>query len=86
MRHKKGVVQLAPSGDNKPVAPPNLWEQLDALRPKEPVRPEGSFTATEYQRKFDITPGKAKVQLNRMLAEGKLVRQGIYYLVANANL
>jgi hypothetical protein len=81
LRDKKGTIQPAPGGDNKPVAPPDLWEKLDALRPKAPTRPKGGFTFTEFQRKFGLTEGKTRVELKNMMRGGKLVKQGVYYLI-----
>jgi Fic family protein len=86
MRDKKRVVLPSCREHNKPVAPPDFWEQVDALRPKTTQRPEGGFTLIEFQRKFDLSESKARRQLAKMVNEGKLVKQGVYYLVPNANL
>ena len=80
-RHNESVKWQASWVEAKPVAPPDLWHRLDALRPKEAVRPENSFTVTEYQKKFNLTEKKARNQVLKMIAEGKLVKQGVYYLI-----
>jgi Fic family protein len=60
----------------KPVAPSNLWEQMDVLRESviTAPTPENAFTVSDYAARYGVSLSTAKVHLNRMVATNKLVR------------
>ena len=93
--HKRAVQSAARAGHatrNKPVAPADIWDELEQLhaaasqitvRPK----PAGAFTAREYCAKFNVNLRTAQKLLKKMQDEGKVNRYsggtGAYYLLAS---
>jgi hypothetical protein len=93
MRDKKRVVLPAPSGDNKPVAPPDMWCQMDELVSAATTKtvPDNHFTFHEFIAKYGYGREKGYRLLRSLRAQGKVKRVGTtidtyYVVVPNANL
>jgi HTH domain len=56
----------------KPVAPPDIWDQLNALEPKlvEMARPENSFTTSEFAERYEVSNRAAWGRLQVMKTKG----------------
>lgn len=60
---------------NKPVAPANLWERLDAVTSAAGVyldKPVDAFTATDYAREKRLETSCARHRLSAMVDKGLL--------------
>jgi hypothetical protein len=94
MRDKKRVVQPTARSHNefvKPLAPPDLWEQLDKLVPNRVASPpENSFTVEEFSKRKGLSDSHARKVVNDLCRKGHVCRVKFggkfYYTVANANL
>ena len=75
MRDSKRNVLAPGSGDNKPVAPPDIWEQMDALAPSQrAVPPHDSFTAEMFGERKGYCVAHARAILRELFKAGKLTR------------
>jgi hypothetical protein len=75
MRHPKRTLQPTRSGSDKPVAPPDLWAQMDALLPNhKATRPPNSFTVQEFAKRKGISRVHAATILVELMSAGKLTR------------
>jgi hypothetical protein len=56
----------------KPVAPPDIWDQLNALEPKLVVmeRPANSFTTAEFGERYGVSNRAAWGRLQLMKNKG----------------
>lgn len=74
---------------SRPKAPADLWEQLDGIRRETLVaaKPLNSFTSAEYAARYHLSSGRARDQLRRLRASGKVKEVGhcgmcIFYRLA----
>jgi hypothetical protein len=75
LRNSKGNVRLTCSRDNKPVAPPDIWAQMDALVPnKQATPPTNGFTIDMFAERKGYKHSQASKVLGALLREGKLTR------------
>ncbi len=59
----------------KPQPPEDLWEKLDEARAQLPVKrepPEGSFSISDYAKKYGIARPTAGDQVRKLLHKGLL--------------
>jgi hypothetical protein len=79
----KRAVHSTASGDNKPVAPPDLWSQLDALVPDRVSEPPANgFTVDMFAKRKSLSAAHSCKLLRNLHHEGKLNRVkvgGLYY-------
>lgn len=63
---------------NRPKAPADLWERLDAIRGEELVaeKPPGSFDSADYASRYHLSPGRARAQLRKLRSSGKVREVG----------
>jgi hypothetical protein len=75
LRNSKGNVRATGSRDNKPVAPPDIWAQMDALVPTQQASaPANSFTAEMFSERKGYSIAHGRVVLRDLLKQGKLTR------------
>jgi Fic family protein len=66
----------------KPEPPSDLWARMDAITSKHGFRkgleqPEGTFTATQYAKKMNISNSPAKDHLRKLVELGEIEIAGI---------
>jgi len=79
MPRRQGVVPPAQRQGDKPVAPADLWERLDAAVTAAGITfdiPEDAFTAKQYGVQKSITGEAARHRLEQLVRRGILVRGG----------
>lgn len=77
MPRRQGAVSSAEREGDKPVAPHNLWERLDAaMQAINPPKPPDAFTAAEYAAQKGISDELARHRLNGAVRDGILERGG----------
>jgi len=80
MPRRQGVVPPAQRQGDKPVAPADLWERIEAARTAlEPPKPPGAFTAREYAEHTGISGELGRHRLNGMVRAGVLERGGNHF-------
>lgn len=83
MRDTKRNVRAPGGGRHKPVAPSDLWLQMDALVPtKVKTPPPDSFTAGEFKERKGLQWSRAREILAYLVKINKLSRvkvEGKYY-------
>jgi len=77
--NKIRVLPSSQTTNSKPVAPPDIWEQLEAIREEmrsDSLKPEGAgwFTASEYAEHKGGSVGYAVDLLRNLHKAGKLER------------
>ena len=75
----KGTLQPAARGDNetvKPVAPPDLWAQMDRLNAEAgiPNRDDAGISPEQYAERYHISMAGARSRLYSLVADGKLLK------------
>lgn len=92
MPNKVRDLQAPQKASSKPVAPPDLWEQLDELYSRHQASSppgEGWVTAGEYASRFHISKRAALDRLSKLHQAGKLEkhqavpRHQAYYRIPN---
>lgn len=79
MPRTKANLPAARAKNHAPVAPPDLWEQIDReVAAYSATPPPGSFTVKEFATRYGMTIGAASHQTQRLINEGLIEDVGRY--------
>lgn len=78
MPRRQRAIPLTSSESNKPVAPADLWERLDAIVAAScvVVRPPNTFTVAEFGEKYNLLRDASLKRLQKLQQMGKVQKVG----------
>ncbi len=79
MHNIKKAVPAARAKSHAPVAPSDLWVQLDAIVLQHKEHPKNSFTVAEFADKYGLPRSTAKYRINSLLLANKIRKIGEIY-------
>lgn len=75
MPRDKRDVRSTASGSDRPVAPPDLWAQMDALAPNlVATPPANAFTTDMFAERRGLSQHISQRTLAKLVKEGRLTR------------
>jgi hypothetical protein len=66
MPRRQGAVPSTQRQGNKPVAPADLWEKLEAATATVFLRPPNTFTSLEFADRYKITQDTAQKRIRKL--------------------